>query len=365
MERLISEELLKNNVLMPSSQKINFLRFDNFDGVEAFKINGVTNLEFGVVYIKYSNAQNLEILYGNSKILFASGTSFNVIPLKIKKNQVLKMSGKADSIILELQNIESDLYSTLKLLPLNNKMVCRCGNTKIYSYTDYSDILNSSMNVFEVDSGVLDCQLVSIGGVLVIIKIKSDNGVYCCSSMDNYTNKINIAEDSDSVSIVSNVKDDNIDIVYLRKSQIFYKTIDSNWNIGEEISVFCDNQYKPKKLLDVQIDAFGIPVFLVKFENGTLGVFVKEFGKYILKIVKICDNARLVIDGDIITLIIVYDYTVQIYKYKIVVADNLVISLRCVGNSQVDNVLDAIKINDGYIAFSANSMSYISEYDIF
>lgn len=234
MEKIIKNELQKNNVKDNRSGLLDKITFRYFSGEKELGLNTALNGSYGYISVSLSNATAFSISLNGVIIFRANEQNTTIIPIRFCVGDVLKLNGVCSDLKILVSGAEFEYFEKNFILYPSNKFVLDCGGIKrIYSISS----LTSESSSYTLDEEVECMEMISFkyNNCNYFARLICENdGVYLCTSMDNYATKTLINFDYDNLIIVGGNNANMLGIVYNLGSNLCVRWVNSSLSIGGE-----------------------------------------------------------------------------------------------------------------------------------
>lgn len=340
--------------------------FDKFSGSSLLEIGTGGYLSNGYIYIDVKTDSYLELYYKNIMIFSTNTSSQRLIPCLFENDTYLLVKGDCEDLSIQISGAEIISKKSNYFLPLNNKIIKSFGESyRLYSYNDTNDIMTNNYN-HEFDIKDLKyIQSITFNNENHIGYLYLDNQLQFVNSMNNYTNKCIITDSCLNATIVPDKQKNCVYIVYIRENQLFYKIIDENLNLSDEIMISIDFNDIIRGFSNIVIKKFGYPIFAVNLNNNKTLVMLFRDSKVICRLVKKSKNIEIYQDDNILEIFTFDSNLLTISKYEIEEYSSDVCIVSKSKSKQIYNVDRVMKIDNLYLMYNSEYCTEVTNEELF
>jgi len=353
----------KNN----ASMGLKKMFFDKFDGEAIVEINSGGYLNNGYLYIEVNTNSKIELFYKNILIFSTEKSVQKLIPCLFENDTVLKISGSSDQLSIVINGAEFvDRKSVYYFLPQNNKVVKYLGQQyKVYGYNDVSQIIQNNCTVeFDINN-LKSIQTISINDVNYLGYLYFDDQLYFVSNVDNYTNKYIIIDDCNDATIVPDKLNNCIYFVYIKQNKLFYKIMNSDMILSEEIATNINFNDILKGFSQVVIKNFGEPLFVLNLNSDRSLIMVLQNDEIKCRLIKKASNIELYQDDINLEVFTFEANLLNVSKYKIEKSYEDISIVSITKSKQVYNVDRIMKIDNNYLLYNSEYCTEVGNEELF
>jgi len=349
----------KNKILTNDKNKLSHLFYEKFSGEKDIEVKSENYITYGYILLDAKNAVDLKIYYKDILLSCINGSIFKYLSVAFFDSGILKIEGECDYIKIEISGAEILENQFSSYLPINSA-IALSGSNNIYSIDNVENLVNGNYQVIKAFNKLINVQTIRYQNSYNVACLIYDNGVYFCTNLDNYTNKIKVCDDCKSAIIVQNLQNDNIFIVYIFNNKLCYKILTNLTELSDEYYVYENNYDIPKNFSMIEITEFSNAVIGVHFDNGNYCVFIYNNSGWHKVLSKKCPITRIILNSSEIEIVEIFDYYLHICKYMFgnQISDPLVL----IENSKdIYNVRDVLKVSEGYVICNFYSRRVIDD----
>ena len=364
MNNSFQNVLIKNRILDNSSNKLSKLYYKKFNGEEIIYLNTNGYLSNGYVYVCANSATDLNVYYKDILIFNCKNSAQKLIPCVFEEDTYIKIQGVAQDVELIVFGAEIINQNKVFHLPRCNSLLQKIGGGfELQKYNDYNSLINDDMENNIINYDICDAQTFENNNQYYIGLLINDNGLYFCSNMDNYTNKILIADNAQYAQIMLNGS--NVYVIYTIYNQLYYKIIDNNLNLSEEFLIDIQISDRIKGFLSIAITDSDLPIFALKLNNDKIilvALHNSEFKKILAKKAK---YGSMYASGSLVELYINNGDCLSICKYNIGVDEDGVSIASLSAPKDFCNVDKVLKLDNQYLLFNDKNCTVVAEDELF
>lgn len=318
-----------------------------------------------MIFVKANGANNLKLKLNNTLILNCNGEVCSLVPIELKSDSELLILGECKNLKISLLGGYFDNFLNEYLIPNLNYCVCFNGDCEILEYSNIEDVAKNEMTLVNNMSNILCMQSYILNNVNYIGCIINDNGVYYCTNLDNYANKIWLEDDVEDVVIAVSDTNNILYFVFVKDGKIYYQIFNSVNTLINKTEVSCNDNLKAKKLIPIEyIGKANITLFACCFDNNTIKLFLLYNDIFTPILTLNGQKIRFVINDNILEVIIIEDYKVSILKYNIDISKDIKNILTKQRQVTKENCNNCLKVNSKYIFFNFENYEILDENNI-
>lgn len=354
------EQLRKYRVLDSDSYKNSVCYIKKFKGVKSFSIIS-DKLSYIELCIKLKGVtQTIQFVLDGLKVFNADTDGDYKISLKLINNTPLIVEGCCSDMLLLLQGAKFDFVANDSILPLNNLLVKNSGDYMLYSYQTLDDLINNNFSIHKTFDEYLSLQTYLYQEQPYIGMLYNNSGLYFCTSMDNYTEKLCVTSgDVVSATTIQDYDNNILYFVYIKENGVFYKILNSDSDsLSDEIELNKNINKIPFCIVGAQTYIKGTKFFAIYYRDGSFDLCCLNSNTSIQNVAKFsAKNIKIIEKENCIVLFVYDDYQVTILKYLVdlnKVGGNI---LELHNSEIINNVVCCDELDDYLITISIGLVS--------
>lgn len=354
---VIREELKKNRVQDNYSNKFEKIFFREYEGNNSYPLSIGADNSYGFLFVSCENPDSFRIGLNGVTVFEEKERFSKLVPIRYKNGDILTLDGRCKKLMVLLYGAEANFEKGDRTLYLSKKYIENCGDiSKIYSFSDFTtgkdgfELINK-----EAIEGIGELEY--NGEVYLCKIILEDSRAYLCTELDNFANKIMLNFEYDDIIITRGYGENVLTIVYLNNGNVYYRSVDSSLNIGEE-NIVTNNMDYVTKLISIDGDN-SYPAFAINLANGNTSVYTFYLGKFCLLSSIKSRKGEFCIIGNNFYSIFASEYEYVIKKFQIASSFDGIMPI----SSRKITMADYVKIYDDICLVDYNLQERICPLD--
>lgn len=348
-----------NQISTDDKNKLSILYYEKFSGEKQVEIRTNNYITYGYIVLDVKSATDLKIHYKDILLCNINGSGFRYLSVAFIANGLLKISGVCDSVKIEISGAKVFDNEHISYLPINS-ILSLPGCNNLYSVSSDNDFNNGNYSEVKKFNNLMNVQTIKYQNENFVACLFYEDGVYFCTNVDNYTNKIKICDDCKCTCIMPELQNNNIFIIYIWNNKLCYKILTNMQELSDEYYIYENNYDIPVNFSMLEIVEFSSATIGVHFEDGTYSIFTFYNGGWHKVLNKICPKTRIILNKSSVEIVEMFDYYLRICKY---VFDNKKSEpLVWIKNSKdYYNVRDVLKVLNGYMLCNCDCKEIIND----
>lgn len=354
MSTYFRELIKKNDLLDVYSNIMDTIYIRLLDNKKSIQIN-VSKETYCQFLISIGNVD------GNIKLDINSQTIANIvtagsyiIPIKVRQNDILNISGGGDNLIIMLQGAQFKQSHIHKFLPMNNKLISYGDNAILYDVNSAEDIVQNNLLEMSNLGSAKFLQTFISGGEYFIGKISIENGVYFSTSMDNYANATKILDvEPDDIIFIQDVSNQIIDFLYIISGLVYSKRFHNDMSLkNDEQEISIQSGKRPLSLIASESYLGENKTFGILYDDNSIDIMFKKNYANIQKVIGYSGKSLRIIEKDSSLLVLLKsDYSFDILTYNIDTSESGSNILSLASSDTIDNIVDCMYFDNKLICF--------------
>ena len=362
IENLFKEQFGKNNILSNVSNIQEILHYDNFSGLKEISLRS-NDLTFGLVYLDIKNiVSEISVIYNNVIVFKSSENCVKIIPIKFMKEGVLQVAGQCGELNIHIYGSSILCGDNNHIMPMNNIVVSKAGNTSLYSYSSVGDILNNNLSLLNTFDNKSFVQTYYLNGEVKIGCLSFNNGVYFCNNTDNYASNISISESAEQAIFLQNDASDSLNILYIKNNIVYCKVLYADQSVSDELEISVLKGMRPVQLSVSVIEGKSGSFFAVRFDKDVYCVYcLKDDFKFEKVFETKAKNLRLFENVSKLIIMQYSNYSIEVMSFKYDKTKYSSDILKVENKTIYNNVVDYLTIENNSILTSVGGVKYLVE----
>lgn len=338
------EQVRRNNLLDVYSNIVDSVYIEKLKDTHIIE-TCLTCTSYCIVSIKLS-VVNSEISFkiNNQLLMKINDNSDRSIHIRLKKGDKIVLTGDGDGILIQISGAKFKHSIVSKKMPQVNKKIIFNSSANVYSLADESF---SGDITYDGDINCIFAQTYKSGDDYYIGALRLNNGLYFCSSVDNYA-KQTVLDNSTNISNAIFVRrsSGDMNVVFLDSGGVQVKSFDSSLSSIGQISIVTMSSRLPLVLVASETYIDSPRIFAVISEGEYIDVFRCENYANIQKIAEFRGkNIKIIEKSNKVIFLVFKDYMVEYIDCTVDYTNQNSNVLEMVTRETIDNIVDCEEYN--------------------
>lgn len=354
MSMSFKEQIKRNDLLDVYSNIMDTVYLRLLDSVKSLPFN-TSKEAYCLLTINIGNIDSGVSVYINSQLIANfSMVGVQIIPIKIKPSDILKVSGSGSNIVIMLQGARFKHCTHSRLLPKNNKLVTYGENVSVYGVTSVDDLMSNTYQDTNDFGKVKFVQTYIENSEIYMGKIQINNGVYFSTSMDNYTLTSKILDiEPDDIIYLQDVSSEMLVFIYIVAGRVYSKRYSNSMvlDMAEQEIKICNGK-NAVSLIASESYGESQKFWAILYDDNTIDVMFKRNYANVQKVAELIgNNLRIIEKSNRVALILKKDYSFDYYLNSYDSNESGSNVLSCLSGETIENIADCMQYNNKLICF--------------